>query len=147
MEHNVEILIVEDNPDDVEMTLHSLRQHNLANLVRVVRDGEEALDFIFCRGPFGDRSFEDPPKLILLDLKLPKVDGVEVMRQIKGDPRAKTIPVVILTSSKEDKDLVNGYRQVFAKGSVTDYPLTIRHVGAGSDVLQTKSPCVLGVLP
>jgi CheY-like chemotaxis protein len=82
----------------------------LANRIHVVRDGEEALDFLFCRGPYKNRSFAQAPRLVLLDLKLPKVDGLEVLRQIKGDARTKAIPVVILTSSKEEKDLVNGYQ-------------------------------------
>ena len=105
----IEILLVEDDPADVELTLHALRQENLANHIQVVRDGEEALDFIFCRGKFNGRSFESPPRVILLDLKLPKVDGMEVLREVKGDPRTKAIPVVILTASREEKDLVNGY--------------------------------------
>jgi two-component system response regulator len=105
----VEILLVEDNPDDVELTLHALRKENLANNIHVARDGEEALEFLFCNGTFAGRSIEHPPRLILLDLKLPKVDGMEVLRQLKDDPRTKTIPVVIMTSSKEERDLVNGY--------------------------------------
>src|ERR1700756_150250 len=105
----VEILLVEDNPDDVELTLHALRKENLANSIHVARDGEEALEFLFCNGVHADRSFEHPPKLILLDLKLPKVDGMEVLKRLKADARTKTIPVVILTSSKEERDLVKGY--------------------------------------
>lgn len=105
----IEILLVEDDPTDVELTLHALRQENLANRIQVVRDGEEALDFVFCRGDFTGRSFESPPRVILLDLKLPKVDGMEVLREVKSDPRTRAIPVVILTASKEEKDLVNGY--------------------------------------
>ena len=105
----VEILLVEDDPTDVELTLHALREENIANHIQVVRDGEEALDFIFCRGSFTGRSFESPPRVILLDLKLPKVDGMEVLREVKSDPRTKAIPVVILTASREEKDVVNGY--------------------------------------
>ncbi|MBZ5561980.1 MAG: response regulator, partial [Acidobacteriia bacterium] len=96
----IEILLVEDNPEDVELTLHALRQEKLANSIHVARDGEEALDFLFCRGAFSDRSFESPPRVVLLDLKLPKVDGLEVLREMKQDCRTKAIPVVILTSSK-----------------------------------------------
>ncbi|MBI4466895.1 MAG: response regulator [Acidobacteria bacterium] len=105
----VEILLVEDDPADVELTLHALR-NNLRNQIYVARDGEEALDFLLCRGPYSSRSFDHPPRLILLDLKLPKVDGLEVLREIKKDARTRAIPVVVLTSSKEEKDLVNSYR-------------------------------------
>jgi two-component system response regulator len=105
----LDILLVEDNQDDMELALHALRREKLANDISVARDGEEALDFLFCRGAFTHRSFEHPPKLVLLDLKLPKVDGMEVLKQLKGDPRTKTIPVVIMTSSKEERDLVAGY--------------------------------------
>jgi CheY-like chemotaxis protein len=105
----VEILLVEDNPDDVELTLHALRKENLANSIHVARDGEEALEFLFCNGTHAGRTFDCPPKLILLDLKLPKVDGMEVLKRLKADTRTKTIPVVILTSSKEERDLVQGY--------------------------------------
>ncbi|HLZ41426.1 MAG TPA: response regulator [Candidatus Sulfotelmatobacter sp.] len=105
----VEILLVEDNPDDVELTMHALRKENLANNIHVARDGEEALEFLFCSGAHSDRSFECPPKLILLDLKLPKVDGMEVLKRLKADARTKTIPAVILTSSKEERDLVSSY--------------------------------------
>ena len=105
----LDILLVEDNQDDMDLALHALRREKLANSIFVARDGEEALDFLFCRGAFAQRSFENPPKLVLLDLKLPKVDGMEVLKQIKSDPRTKTIPVVIMTSSKEERDLVAGY--------------------------------------
>src|SRR5919109_1903259 len=108
-DRQIEILLVEDNPDDVELTLHALRKENLANHIHVARDGEEALEFLFCTGSFAERSFEHPPRLVLLDLKLPKVDGMEVLRRLKDDARTRTIPVVILTSSKEERDLVTGY--------------------------------------
>ena len=104
-----DILLVEDSQEDADLAMHALRAENLANNILIVRDGEEALDFLFCRGAFADRSFDQPPKLVLLDLKLPKVDGIEVLRQLKHDARTKAIPVVILTSSKEEPDLVHGY--------------------------------------
>lgn len=106
----VEILLVEDNPNDVELTLHTLRRHNLGNYVYVVRDGAEALEFIFCTGAYADRQIENSPKVVLLDLKLPKVDGLEVLRQIKADPRTQMIPVVVLTSSREERDIVESYQ-------------------------------------
>ncbi len=105
----LDILLVEDNQDDIELALHALRREKLANNIYVARDGEEALDFIFCRGVFAERSFDRPPKLVLLDLKLPKVDGIEVLKQAKSDPRTRTIPIVIMTSSKEERDLAAGY--------------------------------------
>ncbi|MDR3458139.1 MAG: response regulator [Verrucomicrobiae bacterium] len=105
----IEILLVEDSPDDLDMTLRALRKANLANKIQVARDGTEALEFIFCEGPHSGRKIESAPKVILLDLKLPKVDGFEVLRRIKGDSRTKSIPVVILTSSKEQRDVVESY--------------------------------------
>lgn len=106
----LDILLVEDNPADAELALRALRTHHLSNPVILVRDGEEALDFLFCRGPFSARSFDRAPKLVLLDLKLPKVDGLEVLRQLKAEPRTRPIPVVILTSSREERDLVESYQ-------------------------------------
>jgi two-component system, response regulator len=105
----VDILLADDSQDDIDLTLHALRAENLANHVFVVRDGEEALDFLFCTGPHAGRSFDRPPKLVLLDLKMPKVDGMQVLKQLKGDPRTKTIPVVLMTSSREERDMANGY--------------------------------------
>lgn len=110
MAKGVEILLVEDNPKDVKLTLHALQTKKLAGHIDVARDGEEALDYLFCRGWHSSRSIDDPPRLVLLDLKLPKVDGLEVLRAIKEDPHTKAIPVVILTASREEKDLVEGYR-------------------------------------
>jgi two-component system, response regulator len=107
--NEVEILLVDDSQEDVDLTLHALRSENLANHVFVARDGEEALDFLFCTGPHAGRSCDHPPKLVLLDLKMPKIDGMQVLKQIKGDPRTKTIPVVLMTSSREERDMVGGY--------------------------------------
>lgn len=106
----VEILLVEDNPLDVELTLRALKQHNLANNVHVVKDGAEALEYIFATGVYADRNMDHSPKVILLDLKLPKVDGLEVLRRIKSDERTKVTPVVVLTSSREEKDVIESYK-------------------------------------
>jgi two-component system response regulator len=106
----VEILLVEDDPQDVRLTLHALKAENLGNRIEVVRDGEEALDFIFNRGKFESRAGAKQLKLVLLDLKLPKIDGLQVLREIKGDPRTCMIPVTVLTSSREERDLVESYR-------------------------------------
>ncbi len=107
--NEIEILLVEDDPEDIELTLHELSAERLTNRIEVVRDGEEALDFLFRRGPYADRDPEDRPRLILLDLKLPKVDGLQVLRELKANEATRTIPVVILTSSQEEKDLITGY--------------------------------------
>ena len=109
-QEDLQILLVEDNAKDVKLTLHALREEKLGNCIQVARDGEEALDFLFCRGEFASRSFDHPPRLVLLDLKLPKVGGLEVLRAVKGDPRTKAIPVVVLTSSREESDLVKSYK-------------------------------------
>ena len=106
----VEILLVEDNPHDEELTLHALSHNNLTNNVHVVRDGAEALEFIFCTGAYAHRDIENSPKVILLDLKLPLVDGLEVLRRIKADERTRTTPVVMLTSSGEERDMVESYK-------------------------------------
>jgi CheY-like chemotaxis protein len=104
------ILLVEDNPDDVELTKRALKIHNIANEVIVARDGVEALNYLFATGAYAGRDMTVTPQLILLDLKLPKVDGLEVLRRLRSDERTMFLPVVILTSSKEEQDLVNGYK-------------------------------------
>lgn len=109
-ESRVEILLVEDNPNDVKLALHAFKTHHLANQVHVVRDGAEALEFIFCTDRYAHRNCEDGPKVVLLDLKLPLVDGSEVLRRMKSDERTKVIPVVILTSSREERDIVESYQ-------------------------------------
>jgi len=106
----VEILLVEDNPSDVELALHSLRKHRLANNVHVVRDGAEALDFLFCRGAYESRNPNHPPKVVLLDLKLPKVDGLEVLRELRRHESTRLMPVVVMTSSREERDIVESYK-------------------------------------
>jgi two-component system, response regulator len=108
--HAIELLLVEDNPQDLELALRALRKANLTNHIHVARDGAEALEFVFCEGAHAGRKITDAPKVILLDLKLPKVDGLDVLKRIKGDPRTKIIPVVVLTSSKEQSDVVESYQ-------------------------------------
>jgi CheY-like chemotaxis protein len=106
----VEILLVEDNPQDLELALRALKKADLGSRLAVARDGAEALDFLFCEGAHAARRIEDVPKVVLLDLKLPKVDGLEVLQRVRSDPRTKAIPVVVLTSSKEQRDIVESYR-------------------------------------
>jgi len=106
----VEILLVEDNPRDVELTLRTLTKRHLANHVHVAKDGEEALEFVFATGAHAHRDINNQPKVVLLDLKLPKVDGLEVLRRIKADERTKCIPVVVLTSSAEERDKMESYQ-------------------------------------
>ncbi len=103
------ILLVEDNPDDVELTLRAFKKNNILNKVVVARDGVEALDFLFARGVYADRDKSVMPQVILLDLKLPKVDGLEVLQSLRADDRTKFLPVVILTSSKEEQDIISSY--------------------------------------
>ena len=105
----VEVLIVEDNPEDLELALRAFKKANLTNRIQVARDGAEALEFLFCEGAYAGRKPEDGPRVVLLDLKLPKIDGMEVLRRMKSDSRTKTIPVVVLTSSKEQNDVVGSY--------------------------------------
>ncbi|MEO7413938.1 MAG: response regulator [Opitutaceae bacterium] len=106
----VDLLLVEDNPEDLELTRRALRKAGLSHGVQVCRDGAEAVDFIFCQGAYAKRQIADTPKVILLDLKLPKIDGIEVLRRLRADPQTKIIPVVVLTSSKEQRDIVDAYR-------------------------------------
>ena len=108
--NEVQILLVEDNPRDIELTVRALKKHNLANKLHVVKDGAEALEFIFATGAYADRKIENAPKVILLDLKLPKVDGLEVLRKVRSDERTKYIPVVVVTSSQEERDIVESYK-------------------------------------
>jgi two-component system response regulator len=110
MTDQIQILLIEANPHDVKLALRAFKRHNLANHVHVARDGADVLDFIFCTGPHAHRQIENGPKLVLLDLKRPLVDGIEVLRRIKADPRTQTIPVVVLTSSREERDIVESYR-------------------------------------
>lgn len=105
----IEVLLVEDNPTDEELTLRAFRKNNFANEVKVVRDGEEALDYIFCTQEYSERDIRQQPRLILLDLKLPKVDGMEVLQRIRADERTHKIPVVMLTSSREEQDVIRSY--------------------------------------
>lgn len=105
----VDVLLVEDNPDDAELALFAFKKNNFCNRLHIVRDGAEALEYIFGTGAYAGRKIDPPPRLILLDLKLPKVDGLEVLRQVKSDPRTKSTPIVMLTSSCEEKDLVASY--------------------------------------
>ena len=109
MEEKRAILLVEDNPDDVELTLRALKQYHVKNQINVVRDGAEALDYLFATGAYADRDASAMPAVVILDLKLPKVDGLEVLQRMRGDKRTKLVPVVVLTSSKEEQDMVNSY--------------------------------------
>ncbi len=108
-EDKVELLLVEDNPNDVELTLHALKKSHLTNKIQVVRDGEEALNFLFGDKDKGSGGRVNSPRVILLDLKLPKVDGMEVLKRLKNDPTTKSIPVVVLTSSNEERDILETY--------------------------------------
>lgn len=109
-DRSLEILLVEDNPHDIKLALHAFKTNHLANRIHVVRDGAEALEFLFCTGRYAARRAGDRPRVILLDLKLPLVDGIEVLRRIKGDERTHDIPVVVMTASREERDLVESYR-------------------------------------
>jgi two-component system, response regulator len=109
-EQPISILLVEDNSADAEMTIRALRRSHVGNQIQLLEDGAEALDFLFCRGHYSHRNIMHPPKVVLLDLKLPKINGLEVLRQLKSDPRTQTIPIVVLTSSAEDRDVIESYQ-------------------------------------
>jgi two-component system response regulator len=109
MEEKV-ILLVEDNPDDEALTIRALKKNNIQNKVVIARDGAEALEYIFCEGKYSDRNITEMPQVVLLDLKLPKIDGLEVLERIRSDNRTKLLPIVILTTSNEERDIVEGYR-------------------------------------
>ena len=131
---NIEILLVEDNPNDEELTLYALRKNNITNQIQVVRDGAEALEYLFCTGAFAGRQINDPPKVVLLDLKLPKVDGLEVLERIKADERTRTIPVVVLTSSQEERDIVESYQlgvnsYIVKPVDFEQFNEAVRHIG------------------
>jgi two-component system, response regulator len=110
VESEIDVLIVEDDASDAELTVRELRRRKFANRIHVIGDGAEALDFIFCRGTYHNRSFSAPPKVILLDMKLPKVDGLAILRAIKEDPRTRATPVVVMTSSSEQRELIESYQ-------------------------------------
>jgi two-component system, response regulator len=134
MTNSVDILLIEDNPEDVELTLRAFEKYHLTNKIHVVRDGEEALDCLFGTGRYADNKMCGRPRLILLDLKLPKVDGLEVLQRCKSDQRTRTIPVVVLTSSREERDLVRSYNLGVNSYVVkpVDFPQftdAVRHVG------------------
>lgn len=125
---------MEDNPSDVELTLHSLKSSKLSNQIEVVRDGAEALEFIFCTGTYAHRNIENRPKMVLLDLKLPKVDGLEVLQQLKSDPRTRPIPVVVLTSSGEERDIIESYQlgvnsYIVKPVDFEQFTSVVRHLG------------------
>jgi CheY-like chemotaxis protein len=141
----MEILLVEDNPADAELTLHALQKSNLTNKIQLVRDGEEALDFLFCRGTFASRQFEQVPHLILLDLKLPKVDGLQVLEEVKRDLRTRAIPVIVLTTSKEERDLVASYRlgvnsYIQKPVNFSEFQEVVRQLGMYWLLLNSKPP-------
>jgi CheY-like chemotaxis protein len=141
----VEILLVEDNPADAELTIHALDKSKLINHIRHLEDGAEALDYLFCRGAYSMRKFDAPPRLILLDLKLPKVDGLGVLEQIKSDTRTKAIPVILLTSSKEERDMATSYKlgvnsYIQKPVNFTEFQDVVRQLGMYWLIVNSKPP-------
>ena len=141
----IEILLVEDTDADAELALHALNRSKLGNRIHRVRDGEEALDFLFCRGPYANRLFDDAPKLVLLDLKLPKVDGLQVLQEVKSDMRTRAIPIIILTSSKEERDLVSSYQlgvnsYIQKPVNFADFQEVVRQLGMYWLIINSKPP-------
>ena len=134
MPHKVDILLVEDNANDAELTMRALRRNKIVNDIHVVEDGVEALDLLFCRGSYKDRSFSNPPKLVLLDLNLPRLGGMEVLRAIRADERTRAISVVIFTSSNEERDLIDSYKlgvNAYAQKPIdfVQFAETVRQIG------------------
>jgi two-component system response regulator len=141
----IEILLVEDNPADAELTLHALQKSKVANKVHLARDGEEALDFLFCRGEFAGRRFEEAPRIVLLDLNLPKINGLQVLQELKNDARTKAIPVIVLTTSKEERDLIGSYRggvnsYIQKPVSFSDFQDVVRQLGIYWLLVNSKAP-------
>ena len=139
------ILLVEDNPDDEALTLRALKQNKIGNAVVVAHDGVEALDYLFATGPHGGRSVAETPQVVLLDLKLPRIDGLEVLRRVRADERTKFLPVVILTSSNEEKDLIEGYSlgcnsYIRKPVDFTQFTEAVRHLGLYWLVLNEPAP-------
>ena len=148
---NVEILLVEDNPNDEKLALLAFKRQNIANIVHVVRDGAEALEYVFCTGAYADRAIENP-RVILLDLKLPLVDGIEVLRQIRGNPKTRLIPVVVLTSSNEERDIVGAYKlgvnsYIVKPVDFNQFNEVAKHLGYYWLLLNRQPSCVNGQLP
>ncbi len=134
IEKNETILLIEDNLDDIELTKRAFQKNNIANNLMITHDGIEALDYLFCRGAYAERNIKETPRLILLDLKLPKLDGLQVLERLRANEQTKLIPVVILTSSKEEQDLINGYK--YGANSYVRKPINfnefveaMRHIG------------------
>ncbi|MFW5866795.1 MAG: response regulator [Armatimonadota bacterium] len=146
------ILLVEDNPDDVELTMRGLRQGHICNEVIVARDGVEALDYLWCRGEWRERDPDDHPAVVLLDIQLPKIDGLEVLREMRADSRTKRVPVVILTSSNEERDLIDSYdlgANSFVRKPVDfeQFADAVRHLGLYWLVINRPAPPAGGATP